>query len=285
MVGRCIIANRFWVLEGGTWDASDTTHWATSSGAGVGGASVPGAGDVAIFDALSAPLGGTCTVNTTVTVQQITMGLFTGTLDFATNDNNVTLSVAFSNSGTGTRTLNMGDGTWTLTAASGTVWNQSTITGLTFNSNASTLVIAASSTPSAERAIVLGASLTYNAVTISDPSISSTTERVAVNFTSASNTITTFSITNAYWLKLPTITITNGFNYSGSLGNAILIHSSDANNQLTLSVGGAVTLGWAAIQNVIKSGAGSITATNSFDLGGNTGVTIALPPSSRIISG
>ena len=207
------------------------------------------------------------------------MGAFTGTLDFAANDNNVTLAT-FSNSGTSTRTLNMGDGTWTITTPSGTPWDQGTITGLTFASNASTLVIAPSSARTAQALVILGASLTYNAITISDFAVAATVERDPVIFASTNNVITTFSITNSYYIRFAgntTTTITNGFNYSGSLGNALTIGSSDVNNVATVSVGGAVTLSWAAIQNITKAGAGSITATNSLDQGGNTGVTISAP--------
>ena len=38
------VASRFWVGGTGTWDASDTTHWAATSG-GAGGQSVPGSSD------------------------------------------------------------------------------------------------------------------------------------------------------------------------------------------------------------------------------------------------
>lgn len=46
------MANRYWVGGAGTWDASSTTNWSTSSG-GAGGASVPTAADDVYFDANS----------------------------------------------------------------------------------------------------------------------------------------------------------------------------------------------------------------------------------------
>lgn len=46
------MANRYWVLGTGTWDATSTTNWSTSSG-GAGGASVPTASDNVFFDANS----------------------------------------------------------------------------------------------------------------------------------------------------------------------------------------------------------------------------------------
>lgn len=46
------MADRYWVGGAGTWDASTTTNWATSSG-GAGGASAPTSGDNVIYDANS----------------------------------------------------------------------------------------------------------------------------------------------------------------------------------------------------------------------------------------
>ena len=46
------MADRYWVLGTGTWDATSTTNWSASSG-GAGGASVPTAADNVFFDANS----------------------------------------------------------------------------------------------------------------------------------------------------------------------------------------------------------------------------------------
>jgi hypothetical protein len=46
------MANYYWVGGSGTWDASDTTNWASSSG-GAGGAGVPTSSDNAYFDGSS----------------------------------------------------------------------------------------------------------------------------------------------------------------------------------------------------------------------------------------
>lgn len=75
--------------------------------------------------AIPSPSGtGTITVNTTVNVTSITCQTLTGgnTLDFGTNNNNVTAqTVDFS--GAGTRSINMGSGTWTITGTSGNIFN------------------------------------------------------------------------------------------------------------------------------------------------------------------
>jgi hypothetical protein len=72
------MASRFWVGGTGTWDNSDTTHWAASTG-GAGGESVPGSSDTATFDASSG--GGTITLNYSPSVVSITGGAHTGTFD------------------------------------------------------------------------------------------------------------------------------------------------------------------------------------------------------------
>lgn len=46
------MADRYWVGGTGTWDATDTTHWSTSSG-GAAGASAPTSADNVFFDTLS----------------------------------------------------------------------------------------------------------------------------------------------------------------------------------------------------------------------------------------
>jgi hypothetical protein len=77
------MANRYWVGGTGTWDATTTTNWSTSSG-GSGGASVPSTADVAIFDSLSNATSYTVTRTATTNVLGMTMaGSLTGTLTFA----------------------------------------------------------------------------------------------------------------------------------------------------------------------------------------------------------
>jgi len=79
--------NRFWVGGTGTWDASSTTNWATTTG-GAGGASVPGTLDFAIFDANSGS--GIVTLAYTPTMINAQVANFNGTLDF--NGNIIRLS-------------------------------------------------------------------------------------------------------------------------------------------------------------------------------------------------
>lgn len=125
------MAARFWVGGTGTWDASSTTNWAATTG-GASGASIPGSADTATFDGNSGT--GTVTLNTDVTVTTITIANTTNvmTFDFATNNNNFTLSgttgFIYSGGTIANRTINFGFNTFTFTGA-GTVFGSAIIGG------------------------------------------------------------------------------------------------------------------------------------------------------------
>ncbi len=265
------MASRFWVGGTGTWDASDTTHWASSSN-GAGGQTVPGSSDTVTFDGSSGT--GTITVNTTVSVVSITMSALTGgsVLDFATNNNNVNLSSSFGNTGSGTRTLNMGNGTWTITGTSGNPWGVSGATNLTLNCNSSTLVLTSTAVASAN--LSLGA-FTYNVVTINP--IAAYVPTVLVG----ASTVATLNITGAgltHFASATTHTITTLNLTSGSSLSALNCITSNAPPAVaTLSIGNAITPAYCAFRDITKTGAGSITASNSIDLGHNTSITITAP--------
>jgi hypothetical protein len=276
------MASRFWVGGDGTWDAADTTHWAATTG-GAGGQSVPTSADTATFDASSGAgsgIGGGAlvTVNANVVASSLTMGAFTGTLDFATNDNSPTFgSVAIT--GTATRRLDMGNGTWTVNGATGTVWSNATITNLTLNCNSSSIVF--NGTITGSRGVQLGA-VTYNNVTIT----SGTTNGFIVDLTSggAFTIGGTLTVSNVGGLRLSlstTHTITGAFSFAGETNRpAIILTNGTA---ATLSVGAANTWDWVTAQNITKSGAGSITINNGYSAGGNTSLTINNPSSGGVV--
>lgn len=263
------MASRFWVGGTGTWDASDTTHWAASSG-GAGGQSVPGTSDTVTFDGSSG--GNTATVNATIAVQSITMSAFTGTLDFSANNNNVTLSstTAFVSTGAGTRTLNMGNGTWSLTATSGTIWNCAGNTNFTLNCNSS--VIDYNATATTVRTFAGGAK-TYNTFSVTNPVGNAFTV-----FINQSNTFANLTMTNVRHLLHTggtTTTISGTLTFSGTLA-APAMWDMDGSSA-TISVASAQSLAWLSLNSIVKAGAGSITVTNGMDCGGNTSVTINPP--------
>jgi len=128
---------RYWVGGTGTWDATTTTNWSTSSG-GAGGASVPTSLDDVIFNTSSSTANAayTCTIGTgaTVRAKKITMGG-----PGAGND------ITWAGSGTMIihddfdLTAGTADCTRTFT---GLITLSGSTTGLTFNSNGVTLASA-----------------------------------------------------------------------------------------------------------------------------------------------
>ena len=82
------MANRYWVGGTGTWNTLSVLNWSLTSG-GVGGATVPGAADVAIFNANCGA--GTITIGENVTVFSMTLsGAAITTIDW----NNKIVSLA-----------------------------------------------------------------------------------------------------------------------------------------------------------------------------------------------
>lgn len=267
------MASRFWVGGTGTWDASDTTHWAASTG-GAGGQSVPGSSDTVTFDGSSG--GGTVTVNGNITlvatVPSFTMGAFTGTIDFATNNNNISAG-GFSLSGAGARTLNMGSGTWTVTGVSGTVWDVSTITSFTLNAGTSTVLFSA--VPTGVRGFIPGNTKTYNNWTVTNASANG----FLIDITSSgSATFANVTLTNVQAVRISqaaTMTISGALTYNGPTGKMAMLFTTGG--AATISVANATTLDILTINNMTKAGAGSIAVTNGYDAGGNTGITITGP--------
>jgi hypothetical protein len=143
------MATRYWVGGNGTWNSTNTTNWSTTSG-GAGGASAPVAADTVIFDANSGT--GTCTTEATATATTATLnsanlvlslgtnltlsGAFTltsGVLSLTGNSGNWNLTcLSFASSGVGTRSIDFGTGTITLTGNNATIWNTSTSSGFTY---------------------------------------------------------------------------------------------------------------------------------------------------------
>ncbi len=272
-------ATCFWVGGTGTWNNStDTANWKSSTGGGVACAATGGvpknAGDIATFDGASG--GGTVTNNVDINIAQITMGAFTGTLDFATNNKNVTLTTAFSGTGAGTRTLNLGNGLWTLSnTASAVAWDMTTTTGLTFNANSSTVALTGALSGTTTKSFV-GGGLTYSTVTMAGAGGG------VVSITGA-NTFGTLTVTGALGISLGATQVVTTLNLNGTSGNAVYLTSSSISTQRTLTVTTLVAA-WAAFRSISGSG----TATNSFDLGNNSGITITAPVTGgggRIIGG
>jgi hypothetical protein len=266
-------ASRFWVGGTGTWDLSATTHWASSTG-GASGQSAPGSADTVTFDGSSG--GGTVTPSYggTGTFTSITCGAFTGTIAWNTNNNSVTLSSVFSCSASGTRTISLGNGTWTLTNTSGTVWDTGTTTGLTFNANSSVLVFTSSN--------ALGRTFNTGTLTFSTVTVSANSGRGSFVFTGSGTaaTIGTLNVTapSAIFVSSTGLIITNALTISGTSSSVVIISCSSATSGTgSISSANNGTFSWCAFRNMAFSGGGTFTANNSQDLGGNSGITINTP--------
>lgn len=202
------------------------------------------------------------------------MSAFTGTLDFATNNNNVTLSGSgtFTNTGSGTRTLNMGNGTWTL-SANNALWSQSGATNLTFNANSSNIAFTGTGGTTSRR-FDMGTSRTYSTVSVS----SGTSPFIISAITS---TISTFTVSPGNSIMLPsnnTITVTNFTNITGSSSaQTLFFHSNPTNGRPTISSANNWTGTWCGFGGVQFTGGGTFSATSSFDFLSNNGITITAP--------
>lgn len=280
------MAARFWVGGTGTWDSSDTSHWASTTG-GASGASVPGASDDATFDGSSG--GGTVTVvfGGAITLNTLEMGAFTGTLDFSVNNNSISMR-SLNCSGSGARTLKMGSGTWTMDDTGAALMNFSTATNLTLDVGTCTVLFRSRGDANAAKSIAWplnsvvngGAGVVWPNVTV-DGNASSTRKHGTLNFNNTNATLTIANLT----ISGPCPTITN-VTASGAIsvsGVATIGGSSSTtavgfapmvSQAMTLPNGTA--LNYCSLQGMVFTGTG-ITATNSFDLGANTGITISSP--------
>lgn len=284
--GTKAMANRFAVGGTFTWDSTTTTNWSATTG-GAGGASAPGSADVAIFDASSG--GGVVTVDTSMngaTLQGITAGAFTGTLDFSVNNPSMTLTASFNLSGTGARKFLLGSGTFTLTS-NATVFDLGTVTNLDGTSDfASASYVATVNTVFVRT--FNGGGRSYGPLTIS-----SNTSRGEFLITGA-NTFATMSVAAGTVLSLAnttTHTITTAPTWTGTSSNPIFIKSNSSSVAATIAIGsGTLACEWCGLWGITTSGGTARNATNSLDFGRNTGTTITAPSGGggggqRVISG
>jgi len=121
------MATFYWVGGSGTWNATDTTNWASSSG-GAGGAGVPTSTDNVIFDSLSNATAYTVTLGTNAVCEDLTAaGPLAGNVTFSLG------ATAVINCH-GSMTLPATGLTWTGTAGANLVF-RATVTGKTVTTN------------------------------------------------------------------------------------------------------------------------------------------------------
>jgi hypothetical protein len=177
---------------------------------------------------------------------------------FDAGNKNVTVD-SFNSSYSSTRTIALGSGTWTL-AGSGTIWNTTTITGLTVTGTAFINCTSASAKTFA------GGSASYP--TLNNGGSGALTISGNGTYDTISNTVqpTTFTFTSG-----STKTITN-FNVSGTAGNLVTINSSTPGSAGTISkASGNVYRNYLNIQDSTATGGAGWYAADSVNSGGNTG--------------
>jgi hypothetical protein len=230
------MANRFWV--GGTGNWSDTARWSATSG-GAGGASVPGTNDAAIFNASSGT--GVATLDSSVTIQTLTMTGYTGTLAFGTNtiSLNSTGTVFTGGTGvtvTGTPVINITNNTATATTVAATAVSEAN--SISFNFTAGTYALTLTGNVRSLNFTGFAGTLSNAARTI----YGNLTVSSGMTLTGGTNTQTfaktggTQNITVAS-LKVLDFPITFAGTATYSLNSAVTIGTTAADRNVTLTTG------------------------------------------------
>jgi putative endonuclease len=200
---------------------------------------------------------------------------------FNANNKNVTFG-NFNSSGSVTRTLLMGTGTWTLNnTAAATVWNLTTVTGLTLFATTSTIKITGTG---ANAQTFAGGGQTYGNLWWAR------TTATGNNAVSGSNTFNDFkddgSAAHSIIFTNGTTQRFNSFNVSGSAGNVITINSATtATHALVMNGSGIVSSNYLNIQHSIatpmnKWYAGSNSVNNQSTATAGSGWIFANGPAS-----
>lgn len=179
-------------------------------------------------------------------------------------------------SGSTTRTLSMGSGTWRLTRASGSafLWSFTTVTNLTFNKETANIIITGPGS-SALNGQFIGGGLTYNDLTFEAPAagVARTT------LISGANTFAHLNIGAGWTVALSANqTIQNAPTWIGTPAQPIIFYGSDQYTARTISVAsGTVSLTWGVLQNITGAGGATFTSANTMNAGGVTGWTVNKP--------
>ena len=233
-----------------------------------------------IYTAFTLNGAGTLNLGESLTVQGA-LTITTGT--FNAGGNFVTVG-SVSSSNTNTRTIGLGTKTWTI-SGNGTVWDTSTVTGLTITGTSSTIEM--TDTSSASSTFAGGGKTFGNIYWSRGPSSGS-------NFITGSNTFIDFkddgSFAHSLLFTHTTTTTVTTFTVSGTPGNLITLNSDDNSNTHTLTAAtGTISSDYLNIQHSVASGAtGWYAGTHSIN---NQGVSVAgngwiftAPPANIVIT-
>lgn len=187
-------------------------------------------------------------------------------------------ATAFNGSGSATRTLKLGNGTWTIsdTSTNGNIlWNMGTTTGLTFDAGLSVLSFtgdAAIVGGNTVTRLFSGGGLTYSTVQVSAQSKQGRFQL------SGANTIASLTVAGRNDIVLAATQTITTLSLNGTSTGLINVGSSTEGTARTLSVASnPPTMSYCAIRDINFSGGASFVANNSFDMGHNSGITINGP--------
>jgi hypothetical protein len=198
---------------------------------------------------------------------------------FNANNYNVT-STLFDSNSTTARTLTMGSGLWTITGT-GTAWNISTATGLTFNKDTANILLSNTLTSSVS---FDSGPLTYNKLTIgggastSTVNINSTGGSVSGSFAELASTRTgSYTVT----LGTSTTAVIGTWSITGSIGNAVTIASGSAGVRRTFTLTNVTSgINYLDVKDIGElSGNKFYVGPNSVNSGNNSNVYFTNPPS------
>lgn len=243
------------------------THTITSNGSVFAGAS--GVPTVSING-----FGGTYTLQDAMTHSTGTISILQGTF----NTNNFSLTaVTPSVTGSLVRTVNLGTSTVTVTGASSTQWNATTVSNLTFNALSSTINIA---TASASAKSFVGGGLKYGTLNYT---LAGSTGTFTITGNNYFGTINFSDASNARSLLLTsgTMTTVNNLNVNGTSGKLMSINAVTAGTPAYLDILGAPpTLDYLSVKDIYAGVPHKIYAgVNSTNVSGNTNIAFTAKPS------
>ena len=219
-------------------------------------------------------LGGTWQLQDALTIGSTrVLTLTNGTL----NANNFNVTLGTFALGSGTKTLTLGSGTWTVLGSGASAWNANTnVTGLTVS--ASTGVI---SMNSASDKTFAGGARTWP--TLNQGGAGALTVQQSNTFANITNTVqpATISLTSG------TTQTVSAFGVSGTSGNLITLNATTAGSQATLSdASGTVDVSFVSIKDIAATGGAtwnSLLTNGNVNGGNNTGWNFAPVVTSGII--
>lgn len=241
-------ANRYWVgSAGGLWNSS--ANWASSAGicSGTGGASVPGASDVAIFTS-------SCTSNVTIDPAADLAGLdiqsgYTGTV---TQGSGITVTIGSSN-------FSQAAGTFTGAAVAIDINGSFSLTGGTFTSTSGTLTVSGNWTHS-------GGTFTHNSgsVTLDGSTQTLNDDNTFYNLTKTVTSADTLTVEAS-----STQTISNTLTLDGTSSATLSLRSSSSGTKFTLAPASATTVTYLDVKDSQASTSNITCSTGCTNSGGN----------------